>query len=186
MPVFKLITRTSFIGVLVTLIGACAGSFDYSESVAVLPLSVVQINQPLEIPDGEARIYIQHGKAIAKRGGLDRFLTYCSILMQNLHVPGEPLLTVSPGRFDVREVRRYNDRFNHLRILVASTLWIGEGGPSNTTYTLEMRLKSADQPDVRSLFCVKESDLGPRWQYPTIAEIRIALGDAVTIERYLP
>ncbi len=185
MPVFKLITRTSFIGVLVTLIGACAGSYNYSERVAVLPLSVVQINQPLEIPDGEARVYIQFGKVIAKRGGLDRFLTYCSILMQDLHVPGEPLLTVSPGRFDVREVRRYNDRSNSL-ILVASTLWIGEGGPSNTFYTLEMRLKSADQPDVRSLFCVKESDLWPRLQYPTIEEIRIALGDTVTIERYLP
>jgi hypothetical protein len=184
MHVVKLITRTSFIGVLVTLIGACAGSFDYSERVAVLPLSVVQINKPLEIPAGEARVYIQNGVAIAKRGGLDRFSTYCSVLMQDLHVPGEPLLTVSPGRFEVREIRQYNDGYHDPTILVASTMFMGDGR-SLIFYTLEMRLRSTDQPDVRALFCVKESDL-PGRQYPTFEEIRIALGDAVTIEQYLP
>ncbi len=185
MSVVKLITRTSFIGVLATLIGACAGSYNYSARVAVLPLSIVQINQPLEIPTGEARVYIQFGKVIAKRGGLDRFSTYCSVLMQDLHVPGEPLLTVSPGRFEVRETRQSNDRYNNSRILVASSMWVGEGLPSNTFFTLEMRLKSAEQPDVRSLFCVKESSLRGS-HYPTIEDIRIALEDAVTIEQYLP
>jgi hypothetical protein len=184
MPVFKLITRTSFLGVLVTLITACAGSYDYSQRVAVLPLSVVQVNTQLEIPAGEARVYIQFGKVIAKRGGLDRFLTYCSVLMQNLHVPGEPLLTVSPGLFEVREVRQYNDGYSDSRILVASAMWMGNGR-SVIFYTLEMRLRSTDQPDVRALFCVKESDL-PGRQYPTFEEIKIALGDVVTIEQYLP
>jgi hypothetical protein len=105
--------------------------------------------------------------------------------MQDLHVPGEPLLTVSPGRFEVREVRQSNDRYNDSRILIASTMWVGGSQPSNTFFTLEMRLKSAEQPAVRSLFCVKESSLRGS-HYPTIEEIRIALGDAVTIEQYLP
>ena len=103
--------------------------------------------------------------------------------MQDLHVPGEPVLTVSPGRFDVRQVRQSNDRFNDSIILVASTRRLGGGLPSNTFFTLEMRLRSSEQPDVRSLFCVKESgDRGVH--YPTYDEIEIALGDAVTIERY--
>jgi hypothetical protein len=185
MPVVKSITRTSFAGVLVALIAACAGTSSYSGRVAVLPLSIVQVNTQLEIPAGEARVYIQNGVAIAKRGGLDRFSTYCSVLMQDLHVPGEPLLTVSPGRFEVREVRQSNDRYNDSRILIASTMWVGGSQPSNTFFTLEMRLKSAEQPAVRSLFCVKESSLRGS-HYPTIEEIRIALGDAVTIEQYLP
>ena len=181
MPIVKLITRVSFIGILAALITACS-SYDFSKKIAVLPLSVVQINIPLEIPTGEARIYIQNGEAIARRSGLDRFSTYCSFLMQDLHVPGESVLTILPGRFDVREVRQSNDRFNDTINLVASTMWTADGLPSNTFFTLEMRLKSAEQPDVRSLFCVKESSLRGA-HYPNIEEIRIALGDAVTIEQ---
>ena len=180
MPIVKLTTRASLITILAAFIAACS-SYDFSNSVAVLPTSVVQINTPLEIPAGEARIYIQHGETIASRSGLDRFLTYCSVLMQDLHVPGEPVLTVSPGRFDVREVRQSNDRFSDSIILVASTMRLREGPPSNTFFTLEMRLRSTDQPDVRSLFCVKESGERGR-HYPNIEEIRIALGEAVTIE----
>jgi len=184
MSILKLTTRASFISILAALITACS-SYDFSSKIAVLPLSVVQINTPLEIPAGEARIYIQNGEAIASRSGLDRFSTYCSVLMQDLHVAGEPILTVTPGRFDVREVRQSNDRFNDSIILVASTMWMGDGQPSNTLFTLEMRLRSAEQPDVRSLFCVKESSLRGT-HYPNFDEIKIALGDAVTIERYLP
>jgi len=180
MPTIKLFSRASLIAILAALIVSCS-SHDFSNMLAVLPTSVVQVNTPLEIPSGEARIYIQNGKAIARRSGLDRFSTYCSFLMQDLHVPGEPALTVLPGRFDVREVRQSNDRFQDSIILVASTMWVWEGLPSNTFFTLEMRLRSTDQPDVRSLFCVKESSLRGR-HYPSIEEIRIALGDAATIE----
>jgi len=180
MVIVKLTTRASFIIILAALITACS-SYDYSKKIAVLPLSIVQVNTPLEIPAGEARIYIQNGEAIARRSGLDRFSTYCSFLMQDLHVPGEPVLIILPGRFDVREVRQSNDRFNDTINLLASTMWTANGLPSNTFFTLEMRLRSADQPDVRSLFCVKESSLRGR-HYPNIEEIRIALGDAVTID----
>ncbi len=182
MPIVKLTTRASFICILAALITACS-SYDFSKKIAVLPLSIVQVNTPLEIPAGEARIYIQNGEAIARRSGLDRFSTYCSFLMQDLHVPGEPALTILPGRFDVREVRQSNDRFNDTINLVASTMWTADGLPSNTFFTLEMRLRSSEQPDVRSLFCVKEWSLRGT-HYPNFDEIKIALGDAVTIERY--
>jgi len=184
MPTVKLVTRASLISILAASIAACS-NYDFSNKIAVLPLSVVEINMPLEIPVGEARIYIQNGTAIASRSDLDRFSTYCSVLMQDLQVPGEPVLAVSPGQFEVREVRQSNDRFNDSIILVASTMWVGQGLPSNTFFTLEMRLRSAEQPDVRSLFCVKESSLRGT-HYPSFDEIRIALGDAVTIERYQP
>ena len=182
MAIVKLTTRASFIGILAALITACS-SYDYSKKIAVLPLSIVQVNTPLEIPAGEARIFIQYGEAIARRRGLDRFSTYCSFLMQDLHVPGESVLTILPGRFEIRQVRQSNDRFNDTINLVASTMWVRDGHPSNTFYTLEMRLRSTDQPDVRSLFCVKESNLRGT-HYPSFEEIKIALGDAVTIERY--
>jgi len=176
----KTIVRVAQTSVLAALITACS-SYDYSKQVAVLPNSVVEINQQLEIPVGEARIYIQNGEAIAKRSGLDRFSTYCSILMQDLHVQGEPVLTVSPGRLDVREIRQFNDRISGGIVLVASTMWTSDGLPSNTFFTLEMRLRSAEQPNVRSLICVKESSLRGI-HYPSFDEIKMALGDAVTID----
>jgi hypothetical protein len=178
----NLCSRVSLISVLAALVTGCA-NYDYSKMVAVLPLSIVQINIPLEIPSGEARVYIQDGNTFVSRGKVDRFLTYCSVLMNVLHEPGTPLLKVSPGRFEVREVRQSNDRFNNGLVLTASTIWVAESMPSNTFFTTEMRLRSDEQTDVRSLICVKESSLRGS-HYASFDEINIALGDAVTIEPY--
>ena len=178
----NLISRVSLISVLTALVTACA-NYDYSKMVPVLPLSIVQINIPLEIPNGEARVYIQNGNTFASRGKVDRFLPYCSVLMNILHEPGTPLLKVSPGRFEVREVRQNNDRFNDALMLTASTIWVAESMPSNTFFTTEMRLRSDEQADVRSLICVKESSLRGS-HYVSFDEMKIALGDAVTVEPY--
>ena len=178
----NLISRLGLISVLAALSTACA-NYNYSKSVPVLPLSIVQINIPLEIPNGEARVYIQNGEAFDSRGKVDRYLTYCSVLMNVLHEPGTPLLKVSPGRFEVRQVRKTSDRQSDSVVVVASSMWLAELRPSNRFFTTEMRLRSAEQPDVRSLICVKESDLLGS-HYPSLDEINMAIGDAVTIEPY--
>jgi hypothetical protein len=187
MPGIKLLMRTGFTCALTVLVAACASDSNYSrysDLIPVFPTSIVHINQLMEIPNSKARVYIQNGKAIPKRE-LDRFAVYCSVLMNILHEPGEPALQVNPGQFDVTEVRQFNDRFNDSRILVASTMWDMRSMPSNTFFTFEMRLKSTQQGEVRSLICVKESSLRGR-HYPSLEEIRLALGDAVTIDLYQP
>ena len=57
--------------------------------------------------------------------------------------------------------------------------------PAVVLFEVEMRLKSADQPGVRSLFCAKQANvMGPLFltnQYPTLTEIRNTLANAIEI-----
>jgi len=175
----KLFIRGSltFAGLLV--ISGCAGTTSkYADEPRVAPTSVVQINQQLEIPPEMARVYIQNGIHTGKRS-LDKWLTYCSVLMQEVNIPGEPLQTVAPGKFEITEVREYNDWHYSPRIFASMTL-VRLDPPSNVIYSVDMRLKSQQQPGVRSLICVKHVDAYGRF-YPTLAEMRVALGDAIEI-----
>lgn len=173
-----LFTRASMTIAGLLAIGGCAGAGKYVDLPMVAPTSVVQINQQLEIPPELARVYIQNGVQVSKKG-LDKWLTYCSVLMQKVNTPGEPLQTVSPGKFEVTEVREYNDYRYSPRIYASLTL-VSRDPPSNVIYSVDMRLQSQQQPGVRSLICVKHVDAYGRY-YPTLAEMRVALGDAIEI-----
>jgi hypothetical protein len=111
--------------------------------------------------------------------------TYCSVLMQNVHSPGEPLLKVMPDRFEIKQLREYNDFRSLPRIYVSSAGSIFSGWPINVIYSVEMRLDSPGQPGVRALICAKRSGLNRSWNvrtyYPNLAEIRSALGDIIEI-----
>lgn len=164
----------------ILLISGCSvTSPRYSSSPPVSSASIVQINQQLEIPNKKARVYIQDGTLTAKRD-LDPWSIYCSVLMQKLHRGGEPKLTVSPGQFEIIKVREYKEQQYFPGNFVAS---IGEWQyvPPIVIFRLEMRLKLAEQPDVRSLICAKQVESYGR-HYPTLAEIKIALGNAIEIK----
>ncbi len=45
-----------------------------------------------------------------------------------------------------------------------------------------MRLASPDQPDVRSLSCMRKWAVRGNF-FPTLADMRAALGDAITVAR---
>ena len=161
--------RTSLVAGLI-LSSGCAS---LSSQSPVDQVSVVQINTQLQIPSRKARVYIQNGMQPTKKD-IDKWNTFCSVLMQKLHSTGEPLLTVSPGRFDVIKVRKtsefYADRY------LNQTQRLDEH-----IYKIDMRLKSDAQSDVRSLICAKHF-AGIGSEYPTLEEIRTALGDSVKIE----
>jgi len=157
------IFRTSLIAGLV-LSSGCA---------SLSQVSVVQINTMLEIPSSKARVYIQNGIQSTKKD-IDKWGTYCSVLMQKRHSKGEPLLTVSPGRFDVIKVRKTSEFYADRYLNPTQRL-------DEHIYKIDMRLKSEAQSDVRSLVCAKHfAGIGSK--YPTLEEIRTALGDSVTIE----
>jgi len=163
----------------IALASGCAGlSARYPAPPSVTTEFIVQINQHFEIPNRKARVYIQDGATTTMRD-IDKWSTYCSVLMQDLHKTGEPKLTVSPGQLEIIKVRKYDD-----------TYFPGSSGslggitmerPTNVIFEVEMRLKSAEQPGVRALICAKRvDDYGIH--HPTLAEIRIALGDAIEIK----
>jgi len=167
----KFFLRTSLIAGLV-LSSGCAS---LSSQSPVDQVSVVQINTQLEIPSGKARVYIQNGVQPTKKD-IDKWSTFCSVLMQKRHSKRQSALTVSPGRFDIISVRKsselYADRYR------TQTQRFDEN-----IYKVDMRLKSDTQSDVRSLICAKHF-AGIGSEYPTLEEIRTALGDFIKIETH--
>ena len=166
-----LITRIIAVAAGILMINGCA------VTPIVDPASIVQVNETLEIPDRKARVYIQNGAATAKRE-VDPWDVYCSVLMQNLHARGEPKLTVSPGQFKIIRVRKYEDRFASPGTYVASRDMLYF--PPVINSRVEMLLNSAEQPGVRALICNKQVEEHIR-QFPTLAEIRMTLGNLIEI-----
>jgi len=136
-------------------------------------VSVVQINTQLEIPSGKARVYIQNGVQPTKKD-IDKWSTFCSVLMQKLHSKGDPPVTVSSGRFDIIKLRKTSEFYADYYLNQTQMF-------DENIYKIDMRLKSNAQPDVRSLICAKHF-AGIGSNYPTLGEIRTALGDFIKIE----
>ena len=156
----------------------------YSHQPAVDPAAVVKINRKLQIPNGRARVYLHEGKLVGGDAPVT-WNTYCSLLMQTVHQPGSPLLTVEPDTFAIEEVREYNDLRHAPRIYVASARSMFEDWPANVVYTVEMRLLSPRQPGVRALICSRHSGAEIYWNarayYPAIDQMRTALGEIIEI-----
>ena len=166
------------LGVLVILGGCASTSSSYRNQPSVDPTSIIQINTDLEIPNGDTRVYIQNGVATTMRN-IDRWATYCGVAMKKIHAMDQPKQTVSPGRFEITRVIQSSDHIFYRRVYVASRIWRYDP-PSSVNFQVEMRLDSASQPDVRSLICVKNVNNYGR-HFPKLAEIKVALGDAITI-----
>jgi hypothetical protein len=149
----------------------------------VTPALVVQINQNLEIPNRQARVYIQDGIKAALRE-VDKWSTYCSLRMKDRHIDGEPNLTILPGKFEIIKVREFDDSLYFPGTFVVST-GISSDFPLDVIFEVEMRLKSAQQPDVWAMYCARQvtvfSPIFRSSYYPKLADISVALGNTVEI-----
>ena len=174
--------RLSAMLVGIVALTGCSGAFSkYAVRPSVEPTSTVQINTTFDIPNQKARVYFQSGEQV-RWGEIDRWTAHCSVLVNNVQYADQPQQTVLPGRFDILKVRESNDLRYASRVFVASRDGFFYDPPSNVIYQVEMRLESAEQPDVRALICAKRvDDYGHH--YPTLAEIRTALGDLIVIEQ---
>jgi hypothetical protein len=176
----KSIFRTSLLAAAVALVSGCAGTAAKTGAVpAVDPASTIQINGSYDIPVDEARVYFQNGAQIAVGDLQDRRTTYCSVLVQNVQSADQPQQTVLPGLFEIVKIMQTDDWTNARQFFVASLIWVSEH-PARITYKVEMRLRSAEQPNVRSLICEKTSK-GRGNNHPTGSEIDTALGSLIEI-----
>ncbi len=182
-----LIIRTFVAVTGIIVISGCGASYKNNMvRPSVSPAAIVQVNQQLEIPNGKSRVYIQDG-AVTTYRNIDKWSTYCSVLMQQKHASGEPKLSVLPGQFKITKVIESEDGSNTGRTYVASLGWFIDVHGHRSThviYAVEMRLSSADQPGVRALICKKRAyTLGVNYRnYPALAEIKTALGDTIEIK----
>jgi len=159
---------------IVIIVSACGVSLK-SDPVQprVTPALVVQINQKLDIPNRQARVYIQDGIKAALRD-VDRLSTYCSVRMKDRHKEGEPNLTILPGQFEIIKVREFDD---YVRTISSFPLYV--------IFEVEMRLQSPQQPDVWAMYCARQVEVFSRIfrssYYPKLADISVALGNTVEI-----
>ena len=186
MQTVKTIIRINIVAAGILLTSGCAGFLSIGEG-SVTPGSVVQVKQPIEIPDNKYRVYIQFGEFVAYQqfGGvisyksLDEGSPYCSFLMQSKNSKRGSLVTVAPENFEVVKVRRSVDELSSAG--VPGKYYARNAETVNVlAYKLEMRLKSEQQPEVRSLICAKHV-IGYGNKYPKLEEMHEALGDIINI-----
>lgn len=142
----------------------------------------VQVNAQFDALPNATRLQFQGGKLIPQ-GNLDRWTTYCRLFVYNRDKKADYITAVLPGNFEVtRVVVKYvssNDTY-------ASRFWRVRDVPAYWVYQVRMQLTSPDQPDVRSLNCFKKWAVPRANQYPTLAEIRQALGNLIELKPSSP
>lgn len=118
--------------------------------------SKLVLNKPLDIPSGEAHIYLQKGQM---SGGVDNYTVSCSFEIRNLGP-----MNVRPDTFLITDSSDSQE-------------WISQ--PDIMRFYKALRLKSELQPDVLKMVC-QDWD-GPLMGKPvTVDEIKQAVGDYIS------
>ena len=129
-------------------------------------------------------------------GDLDEWITFCRLHVYNPDKKADYVTSVKPGSFGISSVKlraessdgiNYPPGFHMFYRVGMSTSnsafwedWEKDGGPAYFLFRVEMKLNSADQPDIQTLICSKKSvNLGN--YYPTLSEIRLALGNLIVL-----
>lgn len=165
--------------------------------------SIVVVQQGIAIPPETSRAILQ-GARVVSFDKLRRYEPFCEIEVNNVFDTEQ---WVRPGRFTVTRVERQQLGAASRPVLLAGSTLMQDGGAvrlsgvfgrgigastrvglldndSDTLVlnTVRLRLASAEQPNVRELRCAGGWDRMSNAVYPTLAEMRSALGPLVSIE----
>jgi len=141
----------------------------------------LQVNAQFDALPNGTQVEFQGGQRI-QQGNLDKWTTYCRLYVYNRNHKADYVTSVSPGSFEVTRVEvKYNSSDSPPGIFYTSLNRGVRDLPSYYMYQVLMQLTSPDQPDVRSLNCYKKWATRRANQYPTLVEIRQALGDLIEI-----
>ncbi|MCP3665786.1 MAG: hypothetical protein GY696_25370 [Gammaproteobacteria bacterium] len=135
------------------------------------PATQVVLNQPLEVPGGRTRIFLQNGKPVT---GVDQYVPNCVFEIRDLsQVPR----SIEAESFGVNRVEyNYTQVVSSVQFRLASRLWRWNDRPSITRY-IRFWLLSEQQPGVMHLTCYGSfADMHEAYP-PALAEMNVALGD---------
>ena len=176
----KPMKRLTMILLLVpSLLSGCQGRFikyDPDEKERIPVGSMLVLKQDVTIPAHKASIEIQGGQTRSWHD-VDQYYTYCSL---EIRKPSDSGVTIKAGKFRIIRIRREEEwvrqdtrpRSRYARLDVDDSDVI--------EHKVIFYLASRDQPTVELMSCGhwSYSDEG---KYPTIREIRKALGDLVIL-----
>lgn len=173
------------------LLGGCdtlaRQSAEYRQQHAIPAGSALVIEQAVPVAPGRRDVYIQYGR-VQRSGIVDRYALYCELVLRYLY---DQARSVAPGRYLITSAEPYIDRHG----VSHGTVWyaaigfgIGIGGdpaPSPQLYALRLRLQGPPGSDVKELICGELYDPYEA-RYPTIDEIRAALGRVARLDLLVP
>ena len=164
--------------VLIASLIACA-----SHGVPLAPPlnegGIVRIKQPFTNIANGGHIDFQQGQRIAP-GNLDKWSTWCRLYVYDHTRDADYLIGLAPGDFLVGTVRMGNRSSDFPNWSIHGIGFFPRGVrelPAYYLYQVSMPLTSPEQPELRSLDCYRKWATPHANQYPTLAEIRAALGD---------
>lgn len=181
---FKLCLARSILLMALILASGCAYTFKMS-APAVAVGSNLRINQSFKDLSNGSQIYFQNGTNRPSEQ-LDKWSTYCVLYVYSDQHEAEYITSVEPGDFLVssasnrREVVDNQYGPNSPEILLAAVEWDRYDRPSFILYRTELRLYSAEQPDVKSLSCYQKASTYGNY-HPKLEQIKLALGDVIQI-----
>lgn len=185
MKIIRYRLMATFLIAITTLLVGCASTRTY-RPLPVNPGASVTINTQFEALPNASRVYFQNGAHVGK-GNRDQWRTYCELFVYNPDKGADYLASVRPGKFNVTQVSSEYETVERSNSpqqpwLVASLRMDGHdrGPPSYYLFKVEMNLQSSEQADVRSLNCYVKASLRGDY-YPTLSEIRTALGSLIEI-----
>jgi len=141
----------------------------------------LQVNAQFDALPNGTRIDFQGGQRI-QQGNLDKWTTYCRLYVYNHNQKADYVTAVSPGSFEVTRVEvKYNSSDSPPGFYYTGLKRGIREVPAYYVYQVLMQLSSPDQPDIKSLNCYKKWSTPRANQYPTLTEIRQALGNLIEI-----
>ena len=141
----------------------------------------IQLNQPVTVPAGVARVFIQRGQLVNKMA-FDRYVPSCNFELNSL---SDKPQTIAPETFLVVRVQQEMSEVVQLEapIRVASLKLAGknDSGLPMVTHSVHLWIGSDLQPNLRRLTCRGAFDDMPTAYPPSIIEMRAALGNIAEI-----
>lgn len=176
----------------VWFLGACQKSMPVRESASggfqQLQGASLILKEPLEISAGEARVFVQDGKATNRSGpgsgaGFDHYKAHCGFEIQNVSHKG---FTIQPGRFNITRVQGSLQSVVMTRPVLVAGLQLAANmdGRGSSAYHegYHFWLASESQPQVIRMSCygayIDSGSMAP----PSLQDIRQVLGALAQIQ----
>lgn len=145
--------------------------------------SSVHLLQPLEVPPGRTRLFIQHGKVL-KGNSADQYDIQCNFEVEDL---SKQVQRIEPDTFLIDKVQAVTEPVVLARPVMVAGMGLGLDGlgddsPSDIFQGYNFWLSSPRQPQVMRLTCVGAYDTPVDAQPPTLEEIQETLAGIARIE----
>lgn len=141
------------------------------------------LHEDVVIRPGRTRVFFQEGEL---QGGVNELKPHCELSVRSLSQAPQ---SITADHFIITRVTgSIDDIVSSDRILLASSgntlLGLGgdSDGPGRVMHVLKMHLHSEKQPNVTYFSCTGVTDEPYFAQDPTLQDIRVAIGDYISLE----